>query len=256
MKRRKFLANSGTIASVAVLPRVLPRTLRAVAKAAQATDQSTTKSASRISFETSASKYQNTYAGALEVLARNTTAVSGYAEHVLIEGSNYGGIWLECAPHEGLVYSEVRPDVARNNHLAFFALQKEDGQIPCWSRTSMVGFGQIQMVVPIAATAWELSQATGDSQLVEKSYLGCGRWDAWLRRYRDTRHTVSAKASAPGIQDMTTARVGPEFPIVALKGMRASACPLSAPRVPRSFGNRVRWTSGARCDGSRLGKEF
>ncbi len=138
MKRRKFLANSGTIASVAVLPRVLPRTLRAVAKAAQATDQSTTKSASRISFETSASKYQNTYAGALEVLARNTTAVSGYAEHVLIEGSNYGGIWLECAPHEGLVYSEVRPDVARNNHpRSLLCKRKMDkfpaGRGPVWS---------------------------------------------------------------------------------------------------------------------------
>ena len=45
------------------------------------------------------------------------------------------------------------------------------------------------MVVPIAATAWELSQATGDSELLEKAYSGCSRWDAWLRRYRDTRHT-------------------------------------------------------------------
>ncbi len=81
------------------------------------------------------------------------------------------------------------PDLARNNHMVFLALQKPDGQFPCLSTTSEIGFGQIQMVVPIAATAWELSQRVGDSELLEKSYFGCGRWDGWLRRYRDTRHS-------------------------------------------------------------------
>jgi hypothetical protein len=83
----------------------------------------------------------------------------------------------------------VRPDIARNNHLAFFALQREDGQLPCWSRTSGTGFAQIQMVVPIAATAWEFSEQSGDSELLEKAYDAGSRWDGWLRRYRDTRHT-------------------------------------------------------------------
>jgi hypothetical protein len=45
------------------------------------------------------------------------------------------------------------------------------------------------MVVPIAATAWELSQQAGDSRLLEAAYTSCSRWDAWLRKYRDTRHT-------------------------------------------------------------------
>lgn len=144
---------------------------------------------SRIQFETSDAAYQRTYDNALETLARNTTRVSGYSEPVLIEGSSYSGIWLECAPQEGLVYAEIRPDVASNNHLAFFALQKEDGQIPCWVRTTAAGFGQIQMVVPIAATAWELVERTGDEELLETAYEGAGRWDAWLRRYRDTRGT-------------------------------------------------------------------
>ena len=129
------------------------------------------------------------YTQALDVLARNITKVSGYPEPVLIEGSNYSGIWMECAPQEGLVYADIRRDIARNNHLAFFALQKDDGQIPCWSRTTAIGFGQIQMVVPIAATAWELSTRTGDQELLERSYAGASRWDAWLRRYRNTRGT-------------------------------------------------------------------
>jgi hypothetical protein len=144
---------------------------------------------SRIQFQTTDAQYQNVYTRALEVLARNVTKVSGYGEPVLIEGSNYSGIWQECAPQEGLVYADIRPDIARNNHLAFFALQKEDGQLPCWSRTTAVGFGQIQMVVPIAATAWELATRTGDPELLDKAYAGASKWDAWLRRYRNTRGT-------------------------------------------------------------------
>jgi hypothetical protein len=45
------------------------------------------------------------------------------------------------------------------------------------------------MVVPIAATAWELAREANDSELLEKAYAACGRWDAWLRRYRNTRGT-------------------------------------------------------------------
>jgi hypothetical protein len=45
------------------------------------------------------------------------------------------------------------------------------------------------MVVPIAATAWELAHATGDSELLERAYAGWSRWDGWLRRYRNTRGT-------------------------------------------------------------------
>ncbi len=185
MKRREFLTKSGLL--VGGLP--LLRWQGALGQSAVAAAEPGQKPEPRISFETSDSQYQTTYKRALDVLAHNTTTVSGYAHPVLIEGSSYSGIWLECAPQEGLVYSVIRPDVARNNHLAFFALQREDGQIPCWSRTTATGFAQIQMVVPIAATAWELSQETGDSELLEKAYGACGRWDAWLRSYRDTRHT-------------------------------------------------------------------
>jgi len=186
MKRREFLAKSGLVTGgLSFFPFTRGSSL-GWPLSAHTPDA---KLESRIAFETSDPQYQATYSGALDVLERNITSVFGYSEPVLIEGSNYGGIWLECAPQEGLVYSAIRPDVARNNHLAFFALQREDGQIPCWSRIKATGFAQIQIVVPIAATAWELSQATGDHELLEKAYNGCSRWDAWLRRYRDTRHT-------------------------------------------------------------------
>jgi hypothetical protein len=183
MDRRAFLRRSALLAGgTAVWPRGVGALQRAGAGAPGRPEP-------RVQFETSDSRYQNTYAAALDVLARNVTMVSGYPEPVLIEGSNYSGIWMECAPQEGLLYADMRPDIARNNHLAFFALQKEDGQIPCWARTTAVGFGQIQMVVPIAATAWELSKRTGDQELLDKAYAGASRWDAWLRRYRNTRGT-------------------------------------------------------------------
>jgi hypothetical protein len=130
---------------------------------------------------------------ALATLRRNVVQLHPYPDPLLIEGSVYGGVWMECAPQEGTVYSAVGPDtaraIARNNHLVFFALQKEDGQLPYSVKATGAGFGQIQMVVPIAATAWEMAQQLGDSELLDKAYVSCARWDAWLRRYRNTRGT-------------------------------------------------------------------
>lgn len=151
------------------------------------------------SFHCSDRDLQRTYDAALSTLHGNITHVAGFDGPVLVEGSTYLGVWLECAPQESLVFGEFGTGeartVARNNHLAFFALQKEDGQLPCsikvpvGDRKGGPGWAQIQMVVPIAATAWEVAQRTGDSELLEKAYAACGRWDAWLRRYRNTRST-------------------------------------------------------------------
>jgi hypothetical protein len=140
-------------------------------------------------FTTDDTRLMQTYTAALSVLQRNITQLHPYFGRVLVEGSVYPGVWLECAPQEGLVYSVLRPDIARNNHLIFFALQKEDGQLPCSVKIDSIGYGQIQMVVPVAATAWELAQKLGDNELLDKAYIACSRWDAWLRRYRNTRGT-------------------------------------------------------------------
>lgn len=157
------------------------------------------------SFHSEDSELQRVYDAALATLHGNITHVAGFDGPVLVEGSTYLGIWLECAPQEALVFGEFGGEegrtIARNNHLAFFALQKEDGQLPCSIKVPIAkrqggsapqggpGWAQIQMVVPIAATAWEVAQRTGDSELLEKAYAACGRWDTWLRRYRNTRGT-------------------------------------------------------------------
>ena len=146
-------------------------------------------------------KWAKTWEAALAVLAGNVKRVPRYDQPVLLEGAVYPGIWLECGPLEGLVYStlsgfvapvEGQPtpqQVARANHMAFFALQREDGQLPASVKMTEAGYGQIQMVVPIAATAWELAQQTHDDELLRTAYSACSRWDAWLRRYRNTRGT-------------------------------------------------------------------
>lgn len=145
--------------------------------------------------------WAGTWDAAMTVLAGNVHPVPSYKQPVLFEGSTYQGIWQECGPHEALVYAGLRAfvppradgltplQIAANNHMAFFALQRPDGQLPASVKLSETGFGQIQMVVPIAATSWELAQLLGDEHFLATAYSACSRWDAWLRRYRDTRGT-------------------------------------------------------------------
>ncbi len=140
-------------------------------------------------FSTANQRWQKAYDKALEILAKNVQVMPRYDKPILIEGSQYAGIWQECGPHESYVYRKFRPDVARNSHMTFFALQRPDGQLPANNKQTEAGFGQIQMVVPIAATAWDLAEATGDEELLRTAYESCSRWDAWLLRFRNTRGT-------------------------------------------------------------------
>lgn len=150
--------------------------------------------------------WSKTWDAALAVLAGNVQEVPKFAAPVLFEGSVYHGIWQECGPHESLVYAGlakyVAPradgltpvDLSLNAHRAFFTLQKQDGQLPAFMWRSEVGFAQIQMVVPIAATAWELAQMAHNEEFLAMAYAACSRWDAWLRRYRNTRGTGLVEA--------------------------------------------------------------
>ena len=138
---------------------------------------------------------------ALDVLAGNVKHVPRFDGLVLFEGSAYRGTWMECGPHESLAYTDLaefvkpaegRPsplELAKNTHQAFFTLQREDGQFPASVKLSGMNWGQVQMVVPIAATAWEIAQKAKDEAFLADTYEACSRWDAWLRRYRDTRGT-------------------------------------------------------------------
>src|SRR5665213_2327858 len=185
MQRRKFLQLSALTGAAAA-----SLSLRAFASGG-----------TRPKFPSADPKWARTWDAALAVLAGNVRRVPRYDKPVLFEGAVYPGVWLECGPMEGLVYATLakfvtpeagKPTVletARANHMAFFALQHEDGQLPASIKLSEAGYGQIQMVVPIAATAFELSRLTKDEELLTTAYSACSRWDAWLRRYRNTRKT-------------------------------------------------------------------
>jgi hypothetical protein len=191
--RRSFLAGAAIAAGAALAVRPLGALVQDAVAPHQ--DKATPV------FAASNPAWKHTWGAAIAVLAGNIRSVPGYAKPVLFEGSTYQGIWQECGPHEGLVYatlakfiakelSKTTPlEAARNNHMAFFALQRSDGQLPASVKTTENGYGQIQMVVPIAATAWELAQLSGDEELLTAAYSACSRWDAWLRQYRDTRKT-------------------------------------------------------------------
>lgn len=143
----------------------------------------------RSSFKSDDHALAATWKAAVEALAGNVMKLPDYGKPVLTEGSVYRGVWLEDAPQEGLVYSRFRPDIARNNHTVFFDLQRGDGYLPCAVKTSGVEHSQLQLVVPIAATAYELAQETGDEALMEQAYQAWSRYDAFLMKYRNTRGT-------------------------------------------------------------------
>ena len=129
------------------------------------------------------------YNEALAGLAANVKPVIGYEEPVLFEGGCYQGIWLECGPLEGLVYGKFAPEVARASNDVFFHHQHENGYLPFNITVKNVGTTSIQMVVPIAATAFETFALIQDEAFLARAYDACGRWDDWLARNRNTRGT-------------------------------------------------------------------
>ena len=149
-----------------------------------------------ITFQTDNLPLQAMHDAALTQLARNIVPVTGYDRPVLVEGAEYPGTWLECGPHEGLVYGMVDPQIALDNHRVFFQSQHEDGYIPCYlTRPEFdwplprIGTGWLQTVVPLAATAWEVSALYDDDTFLQDAYTACTRYDAWLARHRDTQGT-------------------------------------------------------------------
>jgi hypothetical protein len=129
------------------------------------------------------------YQSALEQLAANVRPVCNFDRPVLTEGGIYQGIWLECGPMEGLIYRRHAPEIADANHEIFFHLQREDGYLPCYIKAAEIGISQIQMVVPIAATALETAALNHDEGFLLRAYNACARWDGWLKKYRNTRGT-------------------------------------------------------------------
>lgn len=185
MERRKFLKRSAAAGAVGLMGAggwLSGEPVQGVEWSAHGVE-------ARSSFKTDDRVLAATWKAAVRALAGNVMTLPDYGKPVLTEGSVYHGVWLECAPQEGLVYSRFRPEIARNNHTVFFDLQRADGYLPCAVKMDGVEHSQLQLVVPIAATAYELAQQTGDEALLAQAYVAWGRYDAFLRKYRNTRGT-------------------------------------------------------------------
>jgi hypothetical protein len=83
-----------------------------------------------ITFKCDSIEYQQLFDRAVESLYGNCRQLSPETGTVLIEGGEYPGIWLECAPHEGLTFAQFDIETAKNNHRFFYRFQKADGQLP------------------------------------------------------------------------------------------------------------------------------
>ncbi len=109
------------------------------------------------------------------------------------------------------------------------------------------------MVVPIAATAWELAGITGDDVFLVRAYAACARWDEWLRRHRDTRGTGLCEMFCEydtGHDNSPRCKGMPH----ACPGQDAAVCP-DAPGLPRPrpgpLGHRLRRPRRPRRHGPR-----
>src|SRR5580700_6915658 len=71
-----------------------------------------TSSPSSSSDQPSVDDWQRTWDAAVAVLAGNLRRAPGYDKPLLFEGSTYQGIWLECGPHEGIVYASLGDVIA------------------------------------------------------------------------------------------------------------------------------------------------
>src|ERR1039458_2254871 len=172
--RRRFLANAAKAAGAALVAHPLQALARIAAPGPLQTNREVNspaaKQASAAALPSAGPNSQDaaaddaawkragksTWDAALAVLAGNIRTVPRYARPLLFEGSTYQGIWQECGPHEGLVYATLAKHVpagqgiatpleaARNNHKAFFELQRPDGQLPASVKMTETGYGQIR----------------------------------------------------------------------------------------------------------------
>src|SRR5512137_2353149 len=128
-------------------------------------------------FSTDAALIDNVWRRALSGLERKVVEIAG--RRVLTVAPGYPGIWLEHATLEGLLYADIDHAVALGNHSIFLDGQTPDGQIPYNYRLDkadppsgapQAGFGQVQSVVSLGLTGYELARRTGDMVLAARLY--------------------------------------------------------------------------------------
>lgn len=191
-------------------------------------------------------KVRRLYAYAREAAARNVKTLSCYDKPVLTTGPGYPGIWQEHN-HDSLLYADYDLETAKNSHDIFYHFQREDGLLPAMVRydrqtlEAAPGYGQLQIVYPLAASAYEIFRKSGDKAFLRRSYDACARYDSFLVQYRNTRasglvemfceydtgHDNSARVIDGGIPHYSAgrdARFCPDVPCLPILAPDLSAC--------------------------------
>ena len=137
---------------------------------------------------------QRVYEAALSAAAQNRRLLTCFPRPVLTTGPGYPGIWQEHN-HDSLLYADYDLETAAASHEIFYAFQRADGLMPAMLRYDPVtqisgpGYGQLQIVYPLAASACALYEKGAGRDFLRRSYEACARYDDFLVKYRDTLGT-------------------------------------------------------------------
>ncbi|MBQ4136981.1 MAG: hypothetical protein IJD67_02620 [Clostridia bacterium] len=134
------------------------------------------------------------YTRAIKMLEDNVVRFECYQKPVLTTGKGYPGIWLEHN-HDSLFFADISPEIAMNSHRIFYDFQAEDGLFPAYickwphQEAYRIGYGHMQTVYPLAASALEVAMIAKNEEFLADSYKACAKYDDWIVKYRNTRGT-------------------------------------------------------------------
>ena len=142
-----------------------------------------------VAFDTEDAKLKKLFDAAEGKCRNNLKSFGKYP--VLVEGGGYEKIWLETQPMGGEMYFSRCPEAALNNQLLFMRTQRADGRLAGSIQCRPDGtvepqFNKLQGFC-FPAPALNLYYLTGRDPEYLDALADClERFDAWLRRTRDT----------------------------------------------------------------------
>ncbi|KKB08928.1 MGH1-like glycoside hydrolase domain-containing protein [Devosia chinhatensis] len=149
-----------------------------------------------VSFLSSSERLTARYWQAVRELFSCITPHAGNGGALLNEGGIYHGCWLEST---GTINAEILsrflPSVSTSTFSAFAAHQRDDGLLPYKITAQGAAFNQIQLVSPLARSAFNHYRLNGTAGTwLAQMYQAMARYDGWISTYRNTQGTGAVEA--------------------------------------------------------------
>ena len=117
----------------------------------------------------------------------------GENDTLLLISATYPGVWLEHV-YDSIIYAKLFKDklyIAKNTINLFIKYQL-NGQLPCYvwdknriaNKDEAIGYSEIQECVSFAKLCLMYYEMSGDTELLEKTYIACKKWVKWLENNR------------------------------------------------------------------------